>query len=250
EFYVSGGRPPYKWRVLSGSFPAGLQFQNGRLLGTAKSEGVYPVELQVGEHGHKINRKFELVVRGKNLASTTAKVLSNVQQTDAKRRDAMWLTVGKSLYAENVEVIRDGRRLGKGSTFYSINSKLSKKVDYYGYEWGTPQNIGFLGYHTGSMEENGGWFTSLNVEYRDKNGHWKSVEDLVISPSLPPGEKPFNKPHFVEYLLAFKPVQTTAIRIIGKAGGAKHWYSKLTHFTSITELSAHGPLAGYDTLEQ
>lgn len=250
DFYVSGGKPPYKWRVLSGSFPEGMQFQDGRLSGTATSEGVYLVELQVKQGRNKISREFKLVVRGKNLAPTAGKILSNVRRTDTKKRDAMWLTVGRSLYADDVDVIRDGRRLGDGSTFYSISSDPSKEVDYYGYEWDGPQTIGLLGYHTGSMEENGGWFTALKVEYRDKNGYWEPVDDLLITPSLLPGEKPFNKPHFVGYLLAFKSVQTAAIRMIGNAGAAKHWYSKFTHFTSITELSVHGQLPDYEILKK
>ena len=100
------------------------------------------------------------------------------------------------------------------------------------------------------MEENGGWFTSLDVQYLDNNGTWASVEDLVISPSLVKGDKPHNKPHFVEYLLAFKPVRTTAVRMIGNAGGSKHWYSKPAYFTSISELSVYGPLLNFENLAE
>jgi len=98
----------------------------------------------------------------------------------------MWLTVARSLYAPTVSIINDGNRLGNGSTFYSIIDDLKKKVDYYGYEWAQPQKIGLIGYHTGSMEESGGWFTSLNVEYRDAKGNWRSVEELNVLPELLP----------------------------------------------------------------
>jgi hypothetical protein len=115
-------------------------------------------------------------------------------------------------------------------------------------EYKESENVGLLDLHTGSVEENGGWFTSLSVEYRDRSGDWQSVDDLVISPSLMSGDERFNKPHFAEYLLAFKPVVTSAIRIIGKAGGVEHLYSTFTRFVSITELSTHGPLPDYHAL--
>ena len=162
----------------------------------------------------------------------------------------MWLTVPRSLYANRVEVIRDGIRLGDGSTFYTIEGHGEAKQDFFGYEWTRPRTVGLLAYHTGSVEENGGWFTSLDVEYLDSEGNWTPVQGLVISPPLAPGALPFNKPHFVEYLLAFRPVTTKAIRMIGDAGGTKHWRSKRTFFTSISELSAHGPLPRYEFLNR
>ena len=249
DFFVSGGRAPYKWQVISGEFPKGLTFADGHVSGTATSPGVYPVTLAVTQGQKKVSRDFKLVVRGKNLAPTATKILANVKNTDTKTRDAMWLTVARSLYSDHLDsVIRDGKLTGDGSTFYSINGEPEPRTDYYGYEWSQPQTIGLLGFHTGSMEENGGWFTSLDVQYLDDNGTWVSVENLVISPSLVKGDKPHNKPHFVEYLLAFKPVKTTVIRMIGNAGGSKHWYSKPAYFTSISELSAHSQLPNFENL--
>jgi hypothetical protein len=148
------------------------------------------------------------------------------------------------LYAESVEVIRDGVLRGEGSTFYSITTEDAPRLDHYGYEWSEPQTLGLLAYHSGAVEENGGWFTSLGVEYRDREGAWVGARGLRVEPSLPPGNAPFDKPHFLERLLAFEPVTTTAIRIRGAAGGAPHWHSKLTYFTSISELGAYGPLPG------
>lgn len=247
-FYISGGKPPYQWRVVSGSLPDGIRLHNGVLSGTPTTPGVYLIVLEVSQGGAKIQREFMLVVRDRNLAPVADRILTNVPVPDVERRDAMWLTVARSLYTDDIEALRDGKRLGDGSTYYSISSAANKDTDYYGYEWKGSQNVGLLGFHTGSVEENGGWFTSLDVEYRDQEDSWQPVEDLLISPPLMPGGERFNKPHFVEYLLAFKPVQTTAIRMSGEVGGVEHWYSKLTHFTSITELSAHGPLPDYHTL--
>ena len=249
SFYISGGKAPFKWSLKSGQLPEGISLENGKLIGTATKGGIYPVEVQFESEGKTASNTFNLIVRAPNLAATAKKILSNVQETDTTVRDAMWLTVGRSLYAPSVTVINDGVRLGNGSTFYSITADIDKQIDYYGYEWDSVKNIGLLGYHTGSMEESGGWFTSLNVEYLDQSGKWKSVEDLHILPALLPNEEPFNKAHFVEYLLAFKPVETKMIRMIGDAGAAKHWRNKSYHFTSITELTVHGPLPGYQDLK-
>ncbi len=247
-FYVTGGKLPFQWQLVSGALPQGIHFRQGKLSGRPTTSGIYPIALKVVQNNVAIRREFKLVVRGRNLAPAAVQILANVLQTDTRKRDAMWLTVGHSLYSDTVGVIRDGVRLGDGSTFYSNGGETGKDEDYYGYRWNEPRTIGLLGFHTGSVEENGGWFTSLGVEFLDEGGRWWPVEDLLISPPLMQGEERFNKPHFVEYLLAFQPVQTTAIRLIGDAGTVEHWYSKSTPFTSITELSVHGPLPGYGSL--
>jgi hypothetical protein len=245
---ISGGKPPFHWRTVAGSLPDGIQLDKGIISGTPVTPGVYRVVIEVSRGDAQIQREFRFVVRDRSLAPTASHILTNVPEPDVARRDAMWLTVAHSLYTDDIETIRDGIRLGDGSTYYSISGTANDNQHYFGYEWNESQTIGLLDLHTGSVEENGGWFTSLNVEYRDQDGNWQSVEDLVISPALMPGEERFNKPHFVEYLLAFEPVVTSAVRIIGTAGGVEHWYSDFTRFTSITELSAHGPLPDYHTL--
>lgn len=252
EFQAFGGKPPYRWRIESGNVPEGLRFADGKLSGAAKSAGVYPVVVELTDSsGKSLSRSIKLVVRTRNLAPGASKILSNVNATDTAVRDAMWLSVPNSLYAPRIDdVIRDGKRLGNSSTFYSITSSAGRKEDHYGFEWEQPQTIGLLGYHGGPVEENGGWFTSLRVEYRDAQGEWKPVQGLLISPPLAPGNEPYNKPHFVEYLLAFPAIETKAIRMIGQAGGTTHWHSKLTYFTSISELSVHGPLPRYEHLNR
>jgi hypothetical protein len=248
-FYSTATKTQPEWKIVSGSLPNGIQFMSGKLSGTPTEPGVYPVKINVARGKTKLSRDIILIVRGENLAPAAIEILATVSLTDTAKRDSMWLTVAQSLYADNVSKIRDGRKLGDGSTFYSIGTDSDKVEDYYGYRWAQSQLIGLVDLHMGSMEENGGWFTSLNVEYEDDNEHWKTVEDLVMIPELLPGESRFNKAHFVEYVITFKPVKTRAIRIIGKAGGVEHWFSKLTHFTSITELSVHGPLPGLEILK-
>ncbi|MBI2424274.1 MAG: ADP-ribosylglycohydrolase family protein [Candidatus Hydrogenedentes bacterium] len=247
-----GGTAPYAVQVLLGELPSGLHFENGVLSGTAEQAGVYPIVVEAQDSaGVPLTQTVQLMVRGPNLAPSAKEILANVRETNTARRDKLWLTVPASLYAPSVEVIRDGKTTGDGSTFYSIDSSEGPRQDYYGYTWETPQRIGLLGFHTGAMEEMAGWFTSLNVEYQDEGGAWQPVKKLVVDPQLLPGEEPYNKAHFVEYLLPFEPVSTRGIRIIGDAAGIPHWattpkYKVLTFFTSISELTVHGPLPPLD----
>ncbi len=243
-FNKSSNNEMQTWSVTSGSLPKGVKFKSGKLSGTPKDSGVYSLTINVEQEGINISKEVKLMVRGENLAESASKILSNVKVTDSTKRDSMWLSVAHSLYNDDVSTIRDGNRFGNESTFYSIGSDDKKVQDYYGYQWDSPVTIGLVDLHTGSVEENGGWFTSMNVEYMNDSGQWENVEDLKSTPELLPGLERFNKAHFVEYILTFNPVTTQAIRIIGQAGGVNHWYSKLTHFTSITELSVHGPLPG------
>jgi hypothetical protein len=258
---VFGGKEPFSWRLVEGQLPAGLRFSEGRISGRAETSGIYAITVAVtDQRGKKLSQKIDLIVRGENLAPVAVDILSNVSEVDTEKRDGLWLTVPATLYAARLEnMIRDGKRMGDGQTFYSIDSWLNEdtksKVDYYGYAWATPRKIGLLAFHTGAMEEMGGWFTSLSVEYKNASGVWQPVAGLVTSPELPAGTERFNRPHFVEYLLAFEPVETTAIRMIGDTGGVGHWTqgsgrTYVSHFSSISELSVHGALPGYASLRK
>jgi len=230
------------WKIVSGSLPNGVEFSSGKLVGIPTESGLYPFSIEVSQGDVNLSRDIKLIVRGENLAASAIGVLATVASTNVVERDSMWLSVAHSLYNDDVSVIRDGNRLGNGSTFYSIGDDLAKIKDYYGYKWDQPVNIGLVNLNMGSMEESGGWFTSIDVEYLDDNEKWINVEELRILPELLPGIERFNKAHFVEYVLMFKSVNTKGIRIIGDAGSVEHWMNKPIHFTSVTELSIHEPI--------
>ncbi|HOD61619.1 MAG: ADP-ribosylglycohydrolase family protein [Bacteroidales bacterium] len=233
----------YTWQMVSGTLPEGLTFDKGHLLGTPNKPGYYSVTLQIDNGITSIKHDFQLLVRNTNIALKADSILANVRTLNEAVLDSCWYTFGKSLYAKNVNVINDGKIYGPGSVFYSIAAKAKiHKVDYYGYLWKEDQNIEMIAFHTGGMEEFGGWFTSLNVQYQDSNGKWKPVEKINIQPSLPETDVVFYQPHFVEYVITFDPVKTKAIRIIGDAMVQSHWnkYTKnVSAFTSITELSVY-----------
>jgi len=183
------------------------------------------------------------VVRNRNIAATADTVYANVRALNEAVLDSCWYTFGKSMYAKEVEVIRDGKTNGQGTVFFSLAAKANiPKVDYFGYGWNTAQNIDMIAFHTGCMEEFGGWFTSLNVQVQNEEGKWVPVKNLRFSPAFPATDIVYYQPHFVEYLLSFEPVSTNAVRIIGDTKVENHWnkYTKnVSSFISITELSVY-----------
>jgi len=242
NFYTEANKV-YNWSLVSGTLPAGLTFTKGKLTGIPTSPGYSKLTLQLNNGKEKIARDFNLLVRGTNIAPTADTILANVRELNEKVLDSCWYTFGKPMYAKSVNVINDGITSGAGSVFYSLTAKTKiPKVDYYGYGWKTPQKISMLALHTGCLEEFGGWFTSLNVQYLNEAGKWTPVEKTSITPPLPETDIVFFQPHFVEYVISFDPVETKAIRIIGDAKIEGHWnkYTKnVSGFTSVTELSVY-----------
>jgi hypothetical protein len=241
-FYTEANKV-YNWSLVSGTLPDGLTFTKGRLTGIPTTTGYSKITLQLDNGREKITRDFNLLVRNTNIAPTADTILANVRQLNEKVLDSCWYTFGKSMYAKTVDVINDGITAGPGSVFYSLAAKAKiPKVDYYGFGWITPQKISMLAFHTGCLEEFGGWFTSLNVQYLNEAGQWTPVEKTTITPPLPATDIVFFQPHFVEYIISFEPVETKAIRIIGDAKIQDHWnkYTKqVSGFTSITELCVY-----------
>ena len=241
-FYTEGNKR-YHWQLISGSLPEGLNFDAGRITGTPVQDGDYRISLQLDNGKEKITRDFSLLVRGKNITPGADTIYANVRQLNEAVLDSCWYTFGKSMYAKTVDVIRDGKVDGEGSVFYSLAAKTNiPKVDYFGYGWKEPRQIGMMAFHTGGMEEFGGWFTSLNVQYLDEEGKWVPVGNLSLTPPLPETSIVFYQPHFAEYVIRFDPVTTDGIRIIGDAMVQGHWnkYTKnVSSFTSITELAVY-----------
>ena len=242
SFYTPANKI-YNWSLISGTLPAGLTFTNGRLTGTPVKSGDYSIVLQISDGKEKQTREFSLLVRGRNLAPLADTIYSNVRKLNEKVLDSCWYTFGKSLYAKEISVINDGKTSGPGSVFYSLAAKANiPKVDYYGYGWNEPQEVEMIVFNTGGMEEFGGWFTSLNVQYLNEAGRWVPVEKSIVNPPLPASDIVFIQPHYAEYVLRFDPVKTKGIRIIGDAMVQSHWnkYTKnVSAFTSITELSVY-----------
>ena len=241
--FYSEANKNYNWTLVQGDLPKGTSFEKGRLTGVPEIPGKYKITIQLDNGKKYLKKDFELLVRNENLANSAKSVLANVNTLNRDVLDSCWTTFGNSMYSDTPEIIRDGKLNGAGSVFYSLAAKAKiPKVDYYGYEWEEDQEIDMLVFNTGGMEEFGGWFTSLNVQYKNEEGKWVSAEQTSIQPGLPDTDIVFFQPHFAEYVITFKPVKTKSVRIIGDAMIQDHWnkYTKnVSGFTSIAELGVY-----------
>ncbi|GHU58085.1 hypothetical protein FACS189411_12900 [Bacteroidia bacterium] len=241
---VSGNTAKVRWE-LKGVLPKGLQFMNGAFAGLTTETGCFPLEISMATADVIYSQKINLKIRPANLAFSAVEVLTNVPITNHAIRDSMWYSFGRSLYATSVEVIKDGKLRGPQSVYYSILNNIPyPKVDYFGYKWEEQQSIGHIGFHIGSIEENGGWYSSLTVQYLNENGYWTNADEITIDPALSNPTDIYQQPHFIEYFISFKPVYTKAVRIIGDATLHRHWNEKsraVSPYVSITELSVYSP---------
>lgn len=234
----------FKWELVKGKLPAGVTFQNGKLAGTPTEAGKYPITLQLSANNkNSITKDFELLVKTKNIASKADTIYANIRKLNEEVLDSCWITFGKPMYATNVEVINDGVKDGVGSVFYSLAAKSNlPKIDYFGYGWKEEHNINMLVLDMGCLEEFGGWFTSLNIQYLGNDGHWYDVGKFKSTPALPETDIVFFQPPFAQYVLEFPAVKTKGIRVLMDAKVQEHWhkYTKnVSSFISITELGVY-----------
>ena len=241
--FYSDANKENNWTLIDGKLPAGTNFEKGRLQGTPQVSGIFPIKIKLDNGKSTLTKTFNLLVKNENLARKADSIIANVNHVNEQVLDSTWTTFGNSMYAKTPSVLNDGVFNDANSVFYSIAAKTKiPKVDYYGYEWKDAQTMDMIVFNTGGMEEFGGWFTSLNVQYKNEEDKWVAVEKQRMEPKLAKDDIIFFKPHFAEYILRFQPVKTKAIRIIGDAAIQNHWhkYTKnVSGFTSITELSIH-----------
>ena len=233
----------YNWALKKGILPEGVSFDNGRLTGTPVEAGKYNITLSLSNEKQTIEKDFTLLVRTKNIAPEADSILANVRTLNEDVLYKCWITFGKPMYAKTVDVINDGILNGKGSVFYSLNAESKiPKIDYFGYSWKEKKTIDMLALNTGCLEEFGGWFTSINVQYMEDDGRWYDVCHFTSTPKLPETDVVFFQPHFAEYVFEFAPVRTKAIRIIGDTKVQDHWNKatkNTSSFFSVTELSVY-----------
>ena len=180
--------------------------------------------------------------RGRNLAPEAAEILALTRETDVATLDSCWLTIPKTYRAYTVDVINDGVVGGPGAAFYSLGEKSNApKRDFFGYRWEQPITTDMVAFHYGPLEEFGGWYSNLCVEYLDENGEWQPVE-ADVTPAWPENDEVFIQPHNGEFVFTFPKVTTTAVRVIGDDAVLIHWnkYTKdVSSFISITELQVY-----------
>ncbi len=209
------------YEIVAGALPPGIDLDGRKLSGTTLQTGHFSFRVRVEAGGATAEQDYALSVYGENLAQSAATILHGDADGD-------------------LEVMRDGSR--RGATFLSRGSAAAEHVDYYGYSWTTPQTISTLVFNPGMPEEFGGWFTSLRVEYRDGDGKWRTAEELTIEPPINFDNSQWLKGSYIDHVLTIAPVTTTAIRIVGKAGGVQpdaHTGETLRYYTSIAGLAVY-----------
>lgn len=96
--------------------------------------------------------------------------------------------------------------------------------DWYAIEWPEPVVCNCIEMTMGYAYPDGGWWTSLEVEYRAEDGDaWRPVENLVILPPYRFEDTRSGRRPFETYALLFNEVAARAVRLIGQPGGsARH----------------------------
>ncbi len=231
----------YDWKMVGGTLPKGLKFRRGHLSGVTTEVGEFPIRLSLSNGKETLEKDFNLIVRGRNIAPK-GHVIASARETNFAVLDSCWTTNSHSYYARSVDVIADGILDGEGSCFYSLTEKSNApKVDWFGYEWDEPVTVDLVSFHYGCLEEFGGWYSDMWVEYRNPFGDWQRL-NTVVHPALPESDIVFIQPHFAEFLFFFNPVRTTGIRVIGHDKVQEHWnkYTKnVSSFISVSEVQVY-----------
>ena len=221
--YLGANREAAGYAIRSGALPPGVSLEKNRLQGRPAQPGLYDAEIEVRVGAASRTQTYTIRVFGENLAPGAAEILTNGSPT-----------------TDDIELIRDGDR--KQRTYYNRAANAEPRLNWYGYRWTSPRRIASLIYNPGLPEEWGGWFTSLEVEYLDTAGSWRSVQGLAIAPPMDFDNSQWLKGGWIDHLLTFEPVETTAIRIIGHAGGIEQDErngGERRHYTAISELAVY-----------
>ncbi len=123
-----------------------------------------------------------------------------------------------------------------------VEDELSED-DWWGYNWPVRLYFQEIHYYPGNVFDDGGYWTSLGVQFTEDGVNWYNIPSVTITPpydftdspagrSPALGELPFIRMHILE----FPPVEGTGLRIYGAPGGT-------ADFTSVAELEVFGVAA-------
>ncbi len=128
---------------------------------------------------------------------------------------------------------------GMNNGAYDDNNDSSdgqfKTEDYWGYLWGAPMAFDHIVYYTGGFASNGGWFTSLTVQYTQDGTTWIEAPGVTISPPYDFTNSASGRVNFTRYDISLWPLRGTGIRIYGTPGG-----NFIETATSVAELEVYG----------
>ncbi|QDP00467.1 ADP-ribosylglycohydrolase family protein [Thalassotalea sp. PS06] len=216
-----------------GALPEGLTLKGNALTGSVDKVGEYSFTIQGVTPGMINRQQYLLSVHSKNLAPEAVAIIHNDDEFDAPEA--------------TINLIRDGKRglidgYTNGDTFYSKpQDRAPATADSYGYRFAEPKEMSVLLFNPGYVKEDGGWFTSIEVQYLNAQQQWQNVEQLAITPMLSLHNNKYLQGKVIDHIIQFKPVTSQAIRIIGVPGGTQPDDSsaKREYFSAIAELSVH-----------
>ncbi len=117
--------------------------------------------------------------------------------------------------------------------------------DWWGYKYPAPIYFQEIHYYPGNVFSNGGWWTSLGVQFTKDGVFWYNIPNVTItpayqfSPDTPDGRSPGVAPDYGQlpyirrHIIKFPKVEGVAVRIYGAPGGS-------SDFTSMAELEVYG----------
>ena len=197
---------------LASSLPEGWYREGSRVAGLAAEAGRFEIAMSAGSDTASV----VIHILPRNRAPEASGILHHTSRQD-------------------LSVLRDGSRLAPA--FYSSTADAPAK-HWYGYEWEEPVDVSAVTFTVGFPREEWGWFLDPVFEYRTTAGQWTAVSGLQLSPDMPAGTTKYLQPGLVTYLASFDPVRTTALRLIGWAGG--HPVDAPPEYgTTLTELTIH-----------
>lgn len=197
--------------------PSGMRYErrDGELLirGVPRLPGQSDITLAISDGLTRDQITLPLHVLPDNLAQAADEILAAVTRPAGRG-------------SPDLNVLRDGAATPH---YESFNPEINLEEDFYGYHWHHPVRVARLVFQPGPVTGEGGWFETLDIQYRTDQGHWRRVAGWDAVPGYTPDRA---KEPGVRFTLSFEPLTTTAIRIIGKPGGP-------AAYTSIAELEVH-----------
>ena len=174
---------------------------------------------------------------------------------DADRAEAHALSENLALRTDTVPIAKKphpgwplGTVMNNGNRDESFDSwfgGVSSVDDWWGYNWSEELYFEEIHYYPGNVFADGGWWTSLGVQFTNDGVNWHDVPGytITITPAYdftdsPDGRSPAlgELPYIRRHILEFPPVEGTGLRIYGAPGGT-------ADYTSVAELEVFGVVA-------
>lgn len=119
--------------------------------------------------------------------------------------------------------------------------------DWYALHFPEPLMVNCIEMTMGYPHCDGGWWTSLNVEYQEDEGApWQPVKELDITPPYPLDDTPVGRRPYEKHTLTFQSVLVRALRLIGCPGGCAHHTSLARIAVYMRNLSQWNPVERTD----